>query len=58
LTAPELFSVWCLTVFGPAAIWLVMVASIPSLNVTPVVTLVGNQSRAASASFAQHIVPA
>jgi hypothetical protein len=31
--------IWCLRVFGHAAIWPVSVASIPFLNVTPVMTL-------------------
>ncbi len=31
--------IWCLRVVGHAAIWLGFVASIPSLNVTPVMTL-------------------
>jgi hypothetical protein len=31
--------IWCLSVFGHAAIWPVSVASIPFLNVTPVMTL-------------------
>ena len=32
--------IWCLRIFGHAAIWSVCVASIPSLNLTPVITLV------------------
>ena len=31
--------IWCLRVLGYAAIWLGLVVSIPSLNVTPVMTL-------------------
>ena len=31
--------VWCLRVLGHAAIWLGLVVSIPSLNVTPLMTL-------------------
>jgi putative transposase len=31
--------IWCLRLFGHAAIWPVSVVSIPSLNVTPVMTL-------------------
>jgi DNA polymerase V len=31
--------IWCLRVLGHAAIWLGLVVSIPSLNVTPVMTL-------------------
>jgi hypothetical protein len=31
--------IWCLRVLGHAAIWSVVVASIPSLNLTPVMTL-------------------
>jgi hypothetical protein len=31
--------IWCLRVVGHAAIWSVVVASIPSLNLTPVMTL-------------------
>ena len=31
--------IWCLRVVGHAAIWLGFVVSIPSLNVTPVMTL-------------------
>ncbi|AXI49191.1 hypothetical protein C1J03_24105 (plasmid) [Sulfitobacter sp. SK012] len=31
--------IWCLRVSGHAAIWLFSVASIPSLNATPVMTL-------------------
>ena len=31
--------IWCLSFVGHAAIWLGLVVSIPSLNVTPVMTL-------------------
>jgi len=31
--------IWCLRLVGHAAIWSGFVASIPSLNVTPVITL-------------------
>ena len=31
--------IWCLKIVGHAAIWLGLMASIPSLNVTPVMTL-------------------
>lgn len=31
--------IWCLKILGHAAIWLGLMASIPSLNVTPVMTL-------------------
>jgi hypothetical protein len=31
--------IWCLRLVGHAAIWPVSVVSIPSLNVTPVMTL-------------------
>jgi len=31
--------IWCLRFFGHAAIWSFCVASIPSLNLTPVMTL-------------------
>jgi hypothetical protein len=36
---PSYCQIWCLRLFGHAAIWPVSVVSIPSLNVTPVMTL-------------------